>query len=87
MLMIHPASRLARDAGAALLPPALFAYGGCDDGATASMAVTTAAGGTLDGPSGTQFVVPAGAVTHPTSLTVAHTQRDAPAQVPGINLH
>lgn len=86
MLMIHPASRLARDAGAALPPPALFAYGGCDDGATASTALTiTAAGGTLDGPNGNIW---------PWRRNVLHqlgdgtnTQRNAPAQVPGINLH
>ena len=81
--MTHPIDLrcLARAALAALVTLTFTACGGSDDGpssAGATMSIT-AAGGTLDGPGGAQLVVPAGAVTQPTSVTIAQSGGGAPA--------
>ena len=73
--------RFAQAALAALAPSFLVACGGSGDepppnGTTMSI---SAAGGTLDGPGGTQLVVPAGALAQSTSVTVAQSGAGAPA--------
>ena len=75
---------LARAACATLISFALAACGGSDDAPASASASATlaAAGGTLDGPSGAQLVVPAGALSQATSITVAQSGAGAPA-LPG----
>lgn len=72
-------------AAALLVVAALSACGGSDDGGNAPPASATigAAGGTLAGPGGAQIVVPAGALTQPTSIAIAQDGAGAPALPPG----
>jgi len=73
--------RIARSGAAALVTLVLAACGGSDDGPSSGgvTMMLSAAGGAFDGPGGTQLVVPAGALTQTTSVTVAQTADGAPA--------
>ena len=64
--------RIATASLAALATLLIVACGGSDDESPGSATMSiAAAGGTLDGPGGSQLVVPAGALARPTSVTVA----------------
>jgi hypothetical protein len=56
--------------------------GGGTETPTANSAVIGAAGGTLNGPDGTQVIVPAGALDHPTTISIARSSVGAPATLP-----
>ena len=73
--------RIAQVALAAFATLAFAACGGSDDAPPSGGVTMTigAAGGTLDGPGGAQLVVPAGALTQATSITVAQDGSGAPA--------
>jgi 6-phosphogluconolactonase len=70
---------------------ALTALTSCSDGTgggvaqtppSANSAVIGAAGGILNGPDGTQVVVPAGALDQPTTIGIARSSSGAPATLP-----
>ena len=66
--------RIGNAISATLFALALAACGGSQDEAAPPAAVTMtigAAGGTLDGPNGSRLVVPPGALSQPTALTIA----------------
>jgi hypothetical protein len=52
---------------------------------TSNSAVIGAAGGTLNGPDGTQVVVPAGALDQPTTISISRSSVGAPATLPEDN--
>ena len=82
----HPWRRwrvaLAWLAASVVLPPGLVACGGSDSvaptAATSVTAVIGAAGGTIAGPDGVQVVVPEGALTQPTTMSIARSATGAP---------
>lgn len=59
--------------------------GGGGDPATSSTAVLGPAGGTLVGPDGVQVVVPAGALSQPTTLSVTRSSVGSPTTAPEDN--
>jgi hypothetical protein len=68
---------------------ALGACGGDDavnaDPAPAVTAVIGPQGGTVDGPDGVQVVIPAGALTQPTTIGIARSSAGAPSPLPADN--
>lgn len=67
--------RVLRAAGALLIVAGLAACGGSDDDGV----TIDAAGGTVDGPAGSQVIVPAGALASATSLSITASSSGAPA--------
>jgi len=76
--------RIATAGLAALATLLIVACGGSDDESSGSTTMSiAAAGATLDGPGGSQLVVPAGALNQATSVTVAQGGGGAPTLPPG----
>ena len=78
-------TRMLRAAGALLIVSGLAACGGLDDATPPAGAGATigAAGGTLDGPAGSQVIVPAGALGAATTLSITASSSGAPSLPPG----